>query len=32
MTSVTFNKKLPIVVIPVSIKTGTSVLDFNFAV
>jgi aspartyl protease family protein len=32
MTSVSFNKKLPLVIVPVSIKSGASVFDFNFAV
>lgn len=32
MTSVFFNKKLPLVVIPVTIKVGKKILIFDFAV
>jgi predicted aspartyl protease len=32
MTSVPFNKKLPLIVVPVTIKTGTMISDFNFAI
>ena len=32
MTFVDFNKKLPLVIVPVSIKLGTVVFDFNFAI
>ena len=32
MNTVTFNKKLPLVVVSVSIKKGTVVYDFNFAI
>ena len=32
MTSVVFDKKLPLVVVTVSIKTGTNVLYFDFAI
>jgi predicted aspartyl protease len=32
MTSVLFDKKLPLVVIPVSVKKGANVLIFNFAI
>ena len=32
MTSVVFNKKRPLVVVPVSIKKGGTILDFNFAI
>jgi len=32
MTSVVFDKKLPLVVVPVTIKTGNNILNFDFAV
>ena len=32
MTTVVFNKKRPLVVVPVSIKKGGTILDFNFAI
>jgi len=32
MTLVNFNRKLPLVIIPVSIKLETVVFDFNFAI
>ena len=32
MTIVSFNKKLPLVIVPVSIKLETVVFDFNFAI
>jgi len=32
MTFVIFDKKLPLVVVPVTIKTGNKILEFNFAV
>ena len=32
MTSVVFNKKLPLVIVPVSIKIEEVVFDFNFAI
>ena len=32
MTLVNFNKKLPLVIIPISIKLDTVVFDFNFAI
>ena len=32
MTSVVFNRRLPLVIIPVSILTETAVFDFNFAI
>ena len=32
MTLVNFNKKLPLVIVPVSIKLDTVVFDFNFAI
>jgi predicted aspartyl protease len=31
MTSIAFNKKLPLIVIPVTFKTKTEILNFNFA-
>jgi len=32
MTLVNFNKKLPLVIVPVSIKIETAIYDFNFAI
>jgi len=32
MTSVVFDKKKPLIVVPVTIKTGNNILTFDFAV
>jgi len=32
MTLVNFDKKLPLVIVPVSIKLDTAIFDFNFAI
>ena len=32
MTLVNFNKNLPLVIVPVSIKLDTAIFDFNFAI
>jgi len=32
MTTIHFNKKLPLVIVPVSIKIGGVIFDFNFAI
>ena len=32
MTSIVFNKKLPLVIVPVSIKVEAAIFDFNFAI
>lgn len=32
MTTIHFNKKLPLVIVPVSIKIGGAIFDFNFAI
>jgi len=32
MTTIHFNKRLPLVIVPVSIKIGGAIFDFNFAI